>query len=437
MSATKDQYDRVELNLDGLPGPTHNFAGLAHGNLASARHRFATSRPKEAALQALDKMKLVNRLGQPVGVAPPQLRPDLNALRKVGFGGPVDRMLQAAQRTAPELFCGVYSSSAMWTANAATVSGAENCKDGKVHLTPANLISQFHRSLETNWTERFLRHVFADDRFVIHEPLPSSVSLRDEGAANHLSFKTDDGSLEVFVYGSEATNKFQSRQTRSASLAVARLHRLKEGRVALLEQNPAAIDAGVFHNDVISVSNENIWMIHEEAFSDAAEVERISALLPDLCVIRIDKRDLSLQEAVESYFFNSLILSIGEGKMAIVAPEDCERLDRAKFCLESILDGENPIEELHFVPLRESMKNGGGPACLRLRVPMRSADLSVIHQGIRYNAQLDKKLRDWVEKHYREELHMDDLLDPNLIEEAEAAHNEILVILGLEALGIG
>ena len=71
-----------EYNFDGLIGPTHNFSGLASGNIASAKSRFSISHPKKAALQGLAKIKLLMNLGLPQGIIPPQERPNLTALRQ-------------------------------------------------------------------------------------------------------------------------------------------------------------------------------------------------------------------------------------------------------------------------------------------------------------------------------------------------------------------
>ncbi|MGA8031441.1 MAG: N-succinylarginine dihydrolase, partial [Casimicrobiaceae bacterium] len=44
------------MNFDGIPGPTHNYSGLAQGNLAAERNAQQVSNPREAALQGLEKM---------------------------------------------------------------------------------------------------------------------------------------------------------------------------------------------------------------------------------------------------------------------------------------------------------------------------------------------------------------------------------------------
>lgn len=430
-----------EWSLEGLPGPAHNFSGLALGNVASQRHRYEVSRPRLAALQALDKMRLVHRLGVPVALMPPQERPLFSALRRAGFTGSETDLLARAHREAPALFFGAWSSSAMWTANAATVSPAADCAGGRVHLTPANLVSQFHRSLEVEHTARMLQILFPEgEHFAHHPPLPASLALRDEGAANHNRLCSGHGAagIEIFVYGNDGSPALPrpsfSRQTLAASQAVARLHGLDPARTFFLPQNPDAIDAGVFHNDVIAVANERVFLHHAGAFrADAgATLESIGRSFPELCLIRVETEELTVAEAVDCYLFNSQLLTLPDGAQAIVAPAECREQPRARACLERILAEEsNPVNQIHFVDLRESMKNGGGPACLRLRVVLGAAASACIPAGFRYDAGLDRTLRDWIGKHYREELRPGDLLDPALVRESRCALDELTAILGI------
>ena len=265
-----------EFNFDGLIGPTHNYAGLSFGNVASTAHRDLPSSPRAAAIQGLKKMKVVSELGIGQCVLPPLRRPRLEFLRELGFSGTETQIVDKAYRSHPELLAVCFSASNMWTANAATVSPSMDCTDSRVHLTPANLSSTLHRSIEHPSTLVNLSAIFVDqEQFTIHEPLPSQPALADEGAANHtrLCATHADRGLEFFVYGADTMNhgapapkKFPARQTRLASQAIARRHGVSETRALFAQQNPAAIDAGVFHNDVISVGNQNVLLCHELAF---------------------------------------------------------------------------------------------------------------------------------------------------------------------------
>lgn len=441
-----------EFNFDGLIGPTHNYAGLSYGNVASTSHRNQPSNPKAAALQGLAKMKRIADLGVPQCVLPPLYRPRLEFLRRLGFTGAPNALIEAAYAADPVLLYACYSASNMWTANAATVSPSADCEDSRLHLTPANLSSTLHRSIEHVSTKRVLSSIFDDvERFCVHEALPSQRDLSDEGAANHTRFCTEHGQrgVELFVFGvdsfdAQATGpqKFPARQTRLASQAIARIHGLDlsdQGNSFFLQQNPAAIDAGVFHNDVIAVGNQTTLLCHERAFVDqSAALQRLSAQVErvtgqPLTLIEIATEELSLADAVASYFFNSQLVTRPDGKMTLVCPIECEEVASARRCTEQILAGENMIDQVLFLDLRQSMNNGGGPACLRLRVVLDEEQAAAIHDGVRLTDQLYEHLVNWVEEHYREQLTPADLRDPVLVNEVKRAFQALAPILSLPA----
>ena len=276
-----------EFNFDGLVGPSHHYAGLSHGNLASARHRGQPGDPLSAALQGLEKARFVSQLGVGQAILPPPLRPDLRALHRLGFSGASRDVLPRVLRVAPELLELVGSSSAMWAANAATVAPSCDTADGRVHFTPANLSTMFHRSLEAEATTQTMRAIFADsERFVVHDPLPSGALFADEGAANHTRLATSQRVLHLFGWGRSADTRsgpvtLPARQTREASVACARLHGLREDQLLFLQQAPEGIDAGAFHSDVLCVGNERLFLVHELAFAGSS-----SALNASIRVLR-------------------------------------------------------------------------------------------------------------------------------------------------------
>ena len=150
----------LEVNFDGLVGPTHNYAGLSYGNEASIANAQQISSPKQAAKQGLHKMRALMDLGIPQAVVPPQQRPNFDLLRECGFVGNEITMLQQAYRYQPELLAACYSASSMWTANMATVSPSCDTKDHKLHITPANLLYNLHRAQEAPFNTKFLQHIF-------------------------------------------------------------------------------------------------------------------------------------------------------------------------------------------------------------------------------------------------------------------------------------
>jgi len=439
-----------EVNFDGLVGPTHNYAGLAYGNIASVSHRLVVSNPRAAFLEGLDKMKLLKDLGVKQAVLPPQERPDLHTLRRLGFAGTDAQVVSTAAETEPVLLAACYSASAMWAANAATVSPGADTLDGRVHFTPANLLSHLHRSIETRFTTKLLKTIFSNgDAFIHHEPLPSAAQFSDEGAANHTRLCGTHGNsgIELFVYGRKALELgeqgpriFPGRQTLEASRAVARLHGLKSERTVFAEQNPAAIDSGVFHNDVISVGNEYVFFYHELAFADSEglieELKRefVSCSKRELILIPVSARRLSVAEAVDTYLFNSQLVTLPDGDMCLVAPAECCENRRVRAVLDDLLSGPNPISRIEYCEVRQSMQNGGGPACLRLRVALTERELALAHQGVFLTDSLYEALRAWAFRHYRDRLHGDDLSDPALIMETRTALDELSGLLGLGSI---
>jgi succinylarginine dihydrolase len=355
-----------ELNFDGIIGPTHNYAGLSLGNLASASHAGQISHPRKAALQGLGKMRLMMSLGFGQGFFLPQERPDVAWLERFGFTGSREQICAAAWREDPALFAASISASSMWAANAATVSPAPDTADGRVHLTPANLYSMKHRSHEWLETQAQLFSIFPDERyFAVHNPVPGRYG--DEGAANfmRLAPSAEKPGVEVMVYG-EPGGPFPARQSAEACRAIFRLHGVAQGMLA--RQSDEAIAAGAFHNDVVAVAHENILFAHEKAFAEKdALYAALTAGCAGLTIIEVAERDVPLADAIRSYLFNSQLVTLPDGSRALIVPMECMETPSVKAWLDRHI-GFGPIDAVHVVEVRESMNNGGGPACLRLRV---------------------------------------------------------------------
>ncbi len=436
----------VEANFDGLVGPTHNYAGLSWGNVASRSNVRSVSNPKEAALQGLAKMKRLADRGYVQGVLPPHERPHIPTLRALGFSGSDSEVLRAAADQSPSILAAASSASTMWTANAATVSPSADTSDHRVHFTPANLSAKFHRSIEHVVTGRALKSIFSDESWFAHHPaLPSVSQFGDEGAANHTRLCAGYGEpgVELFVYGQIAFNEkapaprlYPARQTLEASQAIARLHGLKDSHVVFAQQNPEAIDAGVFHNDVIAVGNGNTLFYHELAFLDEEQVladMRSRLTGAELEAVRVSSDQVPLEDAVASYLFNSQLLNTPDGMMLAV-PGECREIASVSKYLDELVDGVGPITSVEVFDVKQSMRNGGGPACLRLRVVLNDDELKAMHHGVLLTDALYERLTTWVEAHYREELSQEDLGDPMLLDEVRKALDELTGILGLGSI---
>lgn len=439
----------TEVNFDGLVGNTHNYAGLSFGNVASGHNKGLVSSPKAAALQGLAKMKAVSDLGLVQGVLPPHIRPYLPFLRQIGFADNCDNSAKTlALATAhPHYLQAACSASAMWVANAATVAPSADTADGRIHFTPANLSSMLHRSIEYPQTTRALKNIFADKQYFAHHQALSAQMHSDEGAANHTRFcqRYGDKGVHLFVYGKSVLGdelppkKFPARQTRESCEAIARLHQLPDNQCVFAQQNPEVIDAGVFHNDVISVGNRHVFLTHEKAFADP---ERVYAELKEKSlhvginhfeVIEVADKQVSVTDAVSSYLFNSQLVSTEQG-MVLIAPSHCKENPAVYAYTQQLVAENNAITAVQFYDVNQSMANGGGPACLRLRVVLNEEELANLSGRVILDKSLYTDLVDWVNSHYRDSLAPEELGELALLNETKVALAELSKILQLPNL---
>lgn len=437
--------DTVEVNFDGLIGPSHNYGGMSDGNLASQANLGEVSNPREAALQGLEKMRLLVKAGFVQGVLPPLERPNLGFLADAGFGGSDAQMIEAAAKTEPRLLKAAYSASSMWTANAATISPSVDSADGHLHLSAANLSSMVHRSLEHPETTTTLASLFeADGPFGVHGALPMHADFSDEGAANHVRLCSEHGAqgVELFVYGREAgesVSGFPARQTKLASESIARSHGLKPERTVFARQSAKAINAGAFHNDVVCVGTLETLFFHEYAFEDTegtlAALRKAAEELFDLKPVMVPDAEVPLADAIKSYLFNSQLLQWpGEDRLVLLTPTETEDTKSTREYCERLVQGNGPIGRVQYVDVRQSMRNGGGPACLRLRVVMTAEERAAMHQGVLLDEAKIDALQAVVRATYRDRLSVSDLADPAFADECLHARRELLKVLNLETL---
>lgn len=432
-----------EINFDGIVGPTHNYAGLSYGNVASAKNEGLVANPREGVLQGLEKAQHLRSLGMTQGVLPPHDRPKLSVLRDLGFTGSDAQILTKAWTESPALVRNLMSSATMWTANAATISPSPDTEDGRTHFTPANLAAMYHRSVEAETTGAVLQRIFPEgEHFAHHEALPGGTHMGDEGAANHNRFCNEYGEagVSLYVYGRSAFDKsgdltFPGRQTLEASEAVARQHGVKPGQAVFLRQNPAAINAGAFHNDVVAVCNKNVFFYHELAFANPVEMqEMLRSAAPDIdfVFVEVPAAEVPLADAVSSYLFNSQLISPPEQSgMRLILPIEAEETDSTRTYINRLIQSEGPISGADYLDVRQSMRNGGGPACLRLRVALSDKQFAGLGAGCVLDDALVAQLQTWAKKHYRDRLVANDLGDPQLMEESFAALDELTQILKL------
>ena len=447
--------DTREVNFDGLIGPSHNYGGLSDGNLASLTNAGDVSNPREAALQGLEKMRLMVRTGFIQGVIPPPPRPEFYFLDELGFSdrssdpeAPFDASVIIPQvaREAPDILKTAYSASSMWAANAATVSPSRDTGDGLLALSVANLSTMRHRSIEALQTYAALSWMFMSGmHFEVLPELPRHPDFSDEGAANHtrLCASHGDPGVHLFVYGREAgepqSGRYPARQTLEASQAIARRHGLDPKRTVYARQSQAAIDAGAFHNDVVCVGSLDTLFFHEHAFADTEgtleAIRRAGEGLFELSPVMVPDAKVPLADAIRSYLFNSQLLDWpGEDRLVLLAPTETEETETTRaFCAEMVA-GNGPVGRVEYVDVRQSMRNGGGPACLRLRVVMTAEERMAMHQGVLLDEDRIDALQDVVRATYRDRLAPADLADPAFADECRTAREGLLGVLGMGEL---
>lgn len=424
-----------EVNFDGLVGPSHNYAGLSFGNVASARNAGASSSPRQAALQGVGKMRRMLDLGLPQGLLLPHDRPYTPWLRELGFAGTDAAVCAAAWSSDPALLTNVFSASSMWTANAATVSPAADTQDGHCHLSAANLSTMLHRSIEAEETARQLRLAFQDKaHFTVHDALPAK--LADEGAANMMRLAGSHGEsgLEIFVYGVGDGGMFPARQSRLAGEAVARRHGLSAAGQLHVQQSQAAIEVGAFHNDVVAVANEYVLFTHEQAFECRGEVlDQIRVRIPSVEIIEAPADRVSLADAVSSYLFNSQLVTLPDGEMALIVPAECRDVPSVWEWLNQSVIGRTAITKIEIVEVRESMRNGGGPACLRLRVAMSEAALAAVDRRFLVDLTVCDRLERVIDAYWPERIATGDFGNAGLWEACWTARGALLQALCFSA----
>ncbi|KNH02319.1 succinylarginine dihydrolase [Qipengyuania citrea LAMA 915] len=411
-----------EINFDGIVGPSHNYAGLSLGNIASASHKGSASYPRAAALQGVAKMRANMERGLAQGFLLPLPRPNFALLDDLAVDGTSDRALLAA----------AWSASSMWTANAATVSPAPDTADGRCHLTPANLVTMLHRGQEWRDTQAQLKLAFGDTRhFAVHDAVPPSFG--DEGAANHMRLCESHGQpgVEVFIYGRPG-GRFPARQHEQASRAVARKHGLDPARCVFIEQNPAAIEAGAFHNDVVAVANQTVLFTHEQAFADRKDAyEAMHAAFPALHVVEVPASAVSLEEAIRTYLFNAQLVSLPSGEMALVVPSECQESASVWAWCERMLASNGPIRQVIPVDVRQSMANGGGPACLRLRVV---ADPATVDARFLLDEAKAQRIESVIAQAWPERIEPEEIGSEKLAKTVIEAREALLAVLSLDEL---
>ena len=427
-----------EVNFDGLIGPTHNYSGLSEGNNASKENYSSPSNPKKAALQGIKKAQTLISYGSQQGFFLPHERPFIPGLKKLGFNGTDEEILSLAFRHSKVLLNNFSSASSMWAANAATISPSPDTQDNKIHLTPANLNSMFHRSIETEFTYQQCKIIFPKEYFEIHNPAVSISGYGDEGAANHLRISKSDNEkgFEIFVYGESGfkiDKTLVKRQALEVSRSIAINHKLDMENTFFLQQNHQAIEEGSFHNDIVSLSNKNVFIAHEDAFQNRDDLKKMLNILEskidNFQYIEISNSEIPLKDIISSYLLNSQLITNVDNEMQLILPDEVKEYDNCLSWLDK-LKQISDVKLFDYVDIRQSMMNGGGPACLRLKVILNDEELESLNQNFLMNNERLESIKLLIEKEYRDVLYPDDLKDPSLLDESRRVLDELTKIFG-------
>lgn len=327
----------------------------------------------------------------------------------------------------------------MWVANAATIAPSADTLDGKVHLTVANLNNKFHRSLEAPVTESLLKAIFNDEeKFSVHSALPQVALLGDEGrqttivsaviTVNRVCNFLSTGEKKAMIPGLPLSGATDSRSQRGGGKAESGESPTGDFRPA----KPGRYRPGRFHNDVIAVSNRRVLFCHQQAFARQSQLlANLRARVNGFMAIEVPATQVSVSDTVSTYLFNSQLLSRDDGSMMLVLPQECREHAGVWGYLNELLAADNPISELKVFDLRESMANGGGPACLRLRVVLTEEERRAVNPAVMMNDTLFNALNDWVDRYYRDRLTAADLADPQLLREGREALDVLSQLLNL------
>ena len=262
------------------------------------------------------------------------------------------------------------SASAMWAANAATVSPAPDTADGRCHLTVANLRTMPHRSHEWPATLAQLRLAFADaGHFAVHAPGAAGVRRRGRGQPH----AAGAGARRA---GRRGVRLRRDAAAPSRRASISRRRRRSPGSTGSIPSGPCSSSSrkrrsppGAFHNDVVAVANEPVLFAHEQAFADRDRLSPTArSCVAGFELVEVADAEVPLADAITSYLFNAQLVTPPDGEMTLIVPAEARETPSVWAWLERHLAGNGPIRRVEVVDVRQSMANGGGPACLRLRV---------------------------------------------------------------------
>jgi succinylarginine dihydrolase len=154
--------------------------------------------------------------------------------------------------------------------------------------------------------------------------------------------------------------------------------------------------------------------------------------VPGFEYVEVAAADVPLEDAIRSYLFNAQLVTLSDGEMALIVPGEARETPSVWGWIERHLAGNGPIRRVEVVDVRQSMANGGGPACLRLRVV---ADPASVDPRFLVDSDRIDRIAEVVARTWPDEIDHRDLQSAALIADIERARAALLETLGLQALG--
>jgi succinylarginine dihydrolase len=221
----------------------------------------------------------------------------------------------------------------------------------------------------------------------------------------------------------------QGRQSLWASKAICQLHALSSTQVWLQKQSKEAISRGIFHNDIISMNSHDLLVFHQQAYENHESlIEKLTAL--GICCVEIKAEEFSLEHALKTYFFNSEFIKGKDGSQVLVMSEKCQHDAKVHAQLERIQTAYNKEIKTIYVDLDDSLKNGGGPACLRLRVQLNQEQFSAIPSKFLLTQNKLNALQEVVTRFYRESLSYEDVFTETFQLSLQPVYSRLEQVLG-------
>jgi len=153
--------------------------------------------------------------------------------------------------------------------------------------------------------------------------------------------------------------------------------------------------------------------------------------VPSFDYVEVPASDVPLADAIRSYLFNAQLVTPPDGQPTLIVPSEARETPTVWRWLEQHVAGNGPIRRVEVVDVRQSMANGGGPACLRLRVV---ADPATVDPRFLVDERKLDLIGGVIARTWPEQIHHEELQQPALIADIERARAALLDALELTEL---